>query len=227
MDRETKRKLIEYFSEFTTENKLKKMDQVLLQRTRRVVTVLEDVYQEHNISAAMRSAECFGVQDLHVIEQRNKFAVHSGISKGASNWVSIHRHKNKQINNVESCFKELREQGYWIVATSPHSKAYALHELPIDKKIALVFGNEDAGISDYVKENADAAVTIPMYGFTESFNISVSVALCLYDITTRLRASNIDWHLTESEKIDVRLQWLRSIIRGSDLLEKKFLDQIN
>lgn len=225
MNREQQKKLIEYLAQFTTENKLHKMEQVLAQRTRHVTVVLEDIYQAHNMSAAVRSAECFGIQDVHIIEQRNRFAMRIGVSKGASNWVTIHRHKKDQVNNVKACFDRLHEQGYWIVATSPHANAYTLSELPIDKKIALVFGNEDAGISNYVQEYADASVAIPMYGFTESFNISVSVALCLYDLITRIRSSDSPWHLTDEEKLDIQLQWLRSIVRGSESLETKILNQ--
>lgn len=226
MDQEQKKQLITYLSEFVTANKLEKMEAALKNRTRHVTAVLEDVYQAHNFSAAIRSAECFGVQDVHVIEQKNRFKVNIGISKGATNWVTVHRHNSQESNNVKACFDSLRKKGYWIVATSPHAQAYELNELPLDKKIALVFGTEEAGISDYVKENADASMVIPMQGFTESFNISVSVALCLYDITTRLRKSSLDWKLTEEDMDDVRLEWIRSIVRGSDHLEKRFLSSL-
>lgn len=223
MDTTTKKNLINYLSEFVTPNKLEKMEEALNKRTRSVTPVLEDVYQAHNMSAAVRSAEGFGVQDIHIIEQRNPLAFNLGISKGASNWMTLHRYNKKNENNSAACFDALRKQGYWIVATSPHATAYNLHELPIDKKIALVFGTEETGITDYTRDNADASVVIPMYGFTESFNISVSVALGLYDLTTRIRASNIDWQLTADEKLDIQLEWLREVIRGADLLEKKFL----
>jgi tRNA (guanosine-2'-O-)-methyltransferase len=226
MDEASKKKLITYFSGFVTANRLQRMEQVLSRRTRYVTPVLEDVYQVHNMSAAVRSAEGFGVQDIHIIEQRNELEFHDGISKGASNWTSIHRYNKQDGNNTVACFDALRKQGYWIVATSPHATSYALHELPIDKKIALIFGTEEAGISDYVRDNADASVVIPMYGFTESFNISVSVALGLYDLTTRIRASEINWQLTKDEKLDVQLAWLREAIRGSDQLEKNFLEQL-
>ena len=224
MDIATKKKLIAYLSGYPTEHKVEVMQKVLQERTRRVTVVLEDIFQPHNMSAAIRSSECFGVQDVHIIEQRHRFAPNINVSKGASNWVTMHRYNVSDANNTALCFEALRKDGYTIVATSPHpTKSYELSKLPLDKKIALVFGTEEIGISDYVKDNADACVTIPMFGFTESFNISVSVALCLYDVVTRIRASDLPWQLSEEEKLDIYLDWLRELVRGSDLLEKRFL----
>jgi tRNA (guanosine-2'-O-)-methyltransferase len=224
MDTKTKKELIAYLSSFVTSHKLELMNQVIKNRTRRVTIVLEDVFQPHNMSAAIRSAECFGVQDVHIIEQQQRFKPNINISRGASNWITLHHYDEKNVNNVERCFAQLRENNYRIIATSPSSeKSFELSQIPLNSKIALVFGTEETGISDYVRDHADACVTIPMFGFTESFNISVSVALCLYDITMRLRASQLPWSLSEEEKTDIYLQWLRTIIRGADLLERRFL----
>lgn len=223
MDYTTKQKLIEHLSTLTTPHKLQKMVQVLQERTRYVTVVVEDVFQPHNMSAALRSAECFGVQDVHVIEQRHHFVPDVSITRGASNWITLHHYRDKEVNNTAVCLDTLRKQGYTIVATSPHAKSCNINELPLDRKIALVFGTEETGISDYVKEHADTSVVIPMYGFTESFNISVSVALCLYDVMTRLRSSPTVWHLTEEEQLDVKLAWLRSVVSGSHEVERRFL----
>ena len=225
MDIANKKKLITYLSGFTTEHKIELMNKIIQERTRHVTVVLEDVFQPHNMSAAIRSSECFGVQDLHVISQRHRFAPNINVSKGASNWVTLHHYNQRDKNNTQLCFEQLRKDGYLVIATSPHpTKSYQLHELPLDKKVALVFGTEETGISDYVRDNADACVTIPMFGFTESFNISVSVALCLYDVTMRLRAGGLPWQLREDEKVDIYLEWLRELVRGADLLEKRFLE---
>lgn len=218
-----KETLIQYFFSFITQHKKDLMQRALNNRTRHITVVMEDVFQPHNISAAIRSAECFGVQDVHIIEQRHAFIPEISVSRGSSNWVTL-EHYHGAENNTKTCFDTLRAQGYTIVATSPHATAYTISEFPLDKKVALVFGTEDVGISDYVKEQADASVVIPMYGFTESFNISVSVALCLYDMTTRLRTSSINWALSEDEKLDIQLDWLRATIRGSSLLEQRFLE---
>lgn len=225
MNLQTKKNIIEYLSGFTTPHKIELMNKIIHDRTRWATIVLEDVFQPHNMSAAIRSAECFGVQDVHVIEQNQSFKPNINVSRGASNWVTLHHYNKKDINNTEICFQQLRKDNYLIVATMPHAeKSYKLATLPIDKKVAFVFGTEETGISDYVRDNADAYVTIPMFGFTESFNISVSVALCLYDSIMRIRTSDLSWQLTEEEKIDIYLQWLRDIVRGAELLEKQFLD---
>lgn len=222
MDTEQKKRIITLLSEYTTQNKLEKMNAYIHNRMRFVVPVLEDIFQSHNANAVIRSAECFGVQDVHVIEIQNRYAANIGVAKGASEWVDVYKY-----TNTAECFAALRAQGYLIVATSPHVRAgtqsYTLNQLPINQKIALIFGTEETGLSDYALQHADAFVTIPMYGFTESFNISVSVALCLYDITTRLRASNIAWQLTGDQMLDVRVSWLRRAVRGSVELEERFL----
>lgn len=223
MDYSTKKALIAHLSEFTTPQKLQKMATVLQERTHYVTVVVEDVFQPHNMSAAIRSAECFGVQEMHVIEQRHRFKPDVNITRGASNWIDLHHYRDAAVNNTAVCFEQLRQKGYRIVATSPHAKSCNVADLPLTTKTALVFGTEETGISDYVKEHADASVVIPMFGFTESFNISVSVALCLYDVMLRLRASDHQWRLTEEEKLDVQLSWLRSVVSGSSELERRFL----
>ncbi|MFA6066778.1 MAG: RNA methyltransferase [Candidatus Babeliaceae bacterium] len=225
MHGDVQKKLIAYLEQFTTAHKVELIDSVLEKRTRHVTIALEDIFHGHNISAAVRSAEGFGVQDVHIIEQRHRYAFKNGIDKGASEWLSVQRFDNKAINNTQACFEYLKNNGYAVVVTSPHAQGYTLDTLPLDKKIALVFGTEQSGATQYALENADMHVRVPMYGFTESFNISVCAALCLYDITTRLRKSDVVWQLTEQEKAAIKLDWLRNIVRGADELEKLFLTQ--
>ena len=220
MDIKVKKKLIQYLSEYVTDNKLEKINQIIQDRTHYVTVVLEDLFHPHNASAITRSADCFGVQDVHLIEQRHTFSPTKSIAKGAGKWVDFYKHKN-----TKTCYDKLREQGYKIVATSPHKKAYPLHDLPIDQKVALVFGAEAMGLTDQAFDLADDYVTIPMYGFTESFNVSVSVAICLYDIIQRLRNSDINWRLSEQELVDVRLNWIKSSVRAAEALEKKFFQK--
>jgi len=223
MKTDIQQKLIAYLSQFTTNHKLEVIDRTLQERTRHVALVLEDVFHGHNISAAVRSAECFGVQDIHIIEQRHGYSFKEGITKGASEWLSVYRY-TKHENNTAHCFEWLKKNNYCVAVTSPHAKGYAIHELPLDKKIALVFGTEQSGITQYAYDNADAHVVVPMYGMTESLNISVCAALCLYDVTSRLRAGSSAWRLSEEEKTEIKLEWLRRIVRGSDQLEKRFLE---
>ncbi len=223
MDIVLQKKIIQHLSQFVSITKWHKMNTVLAQRTRKVTLVLEDVYQAHNVSAAIRSAECFGIQDVHIIEMRNTYAVSIGVTKGASDWVDMHRYKSTQ-----ACYDALRAEGYCIVATSPHVQGkqhFTLSQLPIAQKIAFVFGTEETGLTDYALHNADICVSIPMYGFTESFNISVTASICLYDVMTRIAASGLQAPLSELEAQEILLVWLRRSIRASAQIERRFLSE--
>lgn len=222
MDIAIKRQLVEHLSQFITPSRRDKIDAVLQQRTRHVVPILEDITQPHNVSAAIRSIECFGVQDVHVVEQQSRYSINPGVSKGSSNWVTLNRYRHEGRNNAEECFTYLRSKGYRIAVTSLHGKARPLSELSIDQKTAIVFGTEERGASLYAQEHADISVVVPMYGFTESFNVSVSIALCFYNLITRLRASKVQWQLSEDEKLDIKLEWLRLLVRGSESMEREF-----
>ena len=222
MDIMIKRQLVEHLSQFITPSRRERIELVLQQRTRHIVPILEDINQPHNLSAAVRSIECFGVQDVHVIEQQNRYSINTGVSKGSSNWITLNRYRHEGRNNAEECFTYLRSKGYRIIITSPHGKARPLSQLPIDQKTAIVFGTEERGVSLYAQEHADMSVVIPMHGFTESFNVSVCVALCFYDLMTKLRASKVRWQLSEEEKLDINLEWLRLLVRGSESMEKEF-----
>ena len=225
MDPSEKIKLIEYLKQFATENRIKRFDEVLSKRINHMHIVLEDIYQPHNASAVMRSADCFGIQNVHIIENRNKYKENEDIALGSGNWVSKHFYRGEE-SNTKNCLNSLKEKGFKIVATTPHEKDCTLKELPIENKFALVFGTEKEGISKDVFETADAYVKIPMYGFTESFNISVCAALCMYELTERIRAlSSICWSLTEDEKTTVYLAWLRHSISRVELIEKDFFDK--
>ena len=216
-----KKKIFEEFAQYVTPERLQKIERFARERTRYITVVLEDIYQGHNMSAVLRSADCFGVQDVHIIAERNAYAVREEIAKGASQWLSLHHYNQKQVNNTEVCFDRLREQGYAIVATTPHEKDMLIEALPLDKKVALVFGTEQQGLSNYAMTHADAFVKIPMYGFTESFNISVCAGIALYEVNRRLRASSLPWRLTEDEILDLELEWLGiTTSRGSQISER-------
>jgi len=196
------------------------MLEVIKDRTQYVTVILEDILQPHNASAVIRSCEIFGLQDLHVVQEKNKFLVTNTIAMGASKWIDM-----QQYDQIDACIKKLKKDGYRIVATTPHTKACLLPDLSINKKLALVFGTEGSGISSRVLEQADEFVKIPMFGFTQSFNVSVSVALCLYDLIMRLHQSSVDWQLNETQRIDTLLIWVRKVLRNADALEKTFVNQ--
>jgi len=205
-----------------SENRINVFEDVLKMRTRYLTVVLEDIFQAQNASAVLRTCECFGIQDIHIIENRNKFEVHKEIAMGSNKWLTLTKYKGLKNNSPEAIHC-LRDKGYRIIATSPDPVYPYLHDLDISKgKMALFFGTELTGISKTVRENADEFVRIPMYGFTESFNISVSVALCLQEIVNHLHKSEVSWQLPPDEYSDLLLTWMRYSIKKVELIEKKF-----
>ncbi|HEU4718448.1 MAG TPA: RNA methyltransferase [Bacteroidia bacterium] len=212
----------EFLSGFISETRKQKFHDILALRTRYLTVAVEDIYQPHNISAVLRSAECFGVQDVHIIGNRNKYNPNPDIVMGASKWLTLH-HYTKTEDNTLSCIRSLKEKGYRIVATTPHEEQASPETFDLEKgKAVLFFGTELEGISETVKREADEFLTIPMYGFTESFNISVSAAICLYALTSRLRKSDKHWQLDETEKAELFLEWTRNTLNRPDLLEEEF-----
>jgi tRNA (guanosine-2'-O-)-methyltransferase len=218
--------LINHLSEFVTAERLKLFDKVLEQRTSYITLVLEDIFQPQNASAVLRTCDCFGIQHIHIIENRNEFTVDREVAMGASKWLSLHKYNQNDQNSLET-IKTLKKMGYRIVATSPHIKDQLLPEFDLSKgKVAIVFGSELPGISETILSEADEFMKIPMYGFTESFNISVSAAIVLYQLSQKLRnQSDIDWKLSDEERDEIKLAWLRATIKRSSLLEKKFIKE--
>lgn len=221
-DISVKKELLKQMLGVILENRKQRFEEVIKFRTRYITIVLEDIFQSHNASAVLRSCDCLGIQDVHIIENGNEYVLSDNVALGSSKWLSINKYNHKEQNTIKTLNK-LKNDGYRIVATSPHKNNCELEDLPLDRKFALVFGTEHKGLSDEVIENADEFVKIPMYGFTESFNISVSAALSLHYLSEKLRKSDIDWHLTEEEIIDIKLDWARNTINRADVIEREFL----
>jgi tRNA (guanosine-2'-O-)-methyltransferase len=220
-----KERFYHYLTDFISENKTGKFAMIIRDRTRHLTIVMEDLFQQHNTSAVLRSCDCFGIQDVHIIENFNKYEINPAVALGSSKWINIFRY-NKQEDNSADCFNKLKAQGYRIIAATPHQEGFTPESLPIENKIALVFGTEYDGLSSTAITMADGFVGIPMYGFTESFNISVSAALLLRALIERLHHSSIDWQLSDEEKLDVQIQWAKNVIKRADLLEQDFLKKI-
>ena len=220
--------LLEYLESFMTPRRKELIEKVLAERTKYLTVVLEDVWHSQNSSAVLRSCECFGVQEVNIVENAAKFQAKTNVVQGASKWVNVHRYNEREVNNTKTCFDSFRRNGYQIIATTLRKEKYTpLNEIPLDKKLAVCFGCEETGLSDYVHEEADHFVQLPMYGFTESFNISVSVALVLQILCERLRASGMDIYLTEQEKDELRMNWVQKSIKNSDLLINRYLNDNN
>lgn len=208
-------------SQFVTERRNELFFQVLKNRTRHLTVVLEDIYQPHNASAVLRTCDCMGVQDVFIIENRNRYELNPGIELGAAQWLTLQKFNGKE-NNTADCFRHLKSKGYRIVATSLREKSITIKELDVTKPFALVMGTEKSGISDVVYDMADELVYIPMMGFTESYNISVATSLCLYEFTNRVRSEVNNWWLSPEEQHSIYLNWLRNTITRCELVENEY-----
>lgn len=217
------KELLNLFESYLTDKRKTLYKKVIAERTCHFTVVLEDISQPHNASAILRTCDIFGVQDLHTVENKYINRVSKYVAKGSQKWITSKRYKSDG-NNTQICFDNLREKGYQIIATSPHNNSCLLQDFDISKKTAFVFGEETEGISNFVKENADGFLNIPMVGFTESLNISVAAAIILQDVTTKLRNSDINWHLSEEEKEMLYYDWLKNSIKNSDVIEEKFYE---
>ncbi|MEH0158324.1 RNA methyltransferase [Limibacter armeniacum] len=207
----------QYLRSFVTPNKQQLFEKVLAHRTRHVTVVLEDIYQPQNASAVIRSCDCFGIQDLHIIEVEHTYELNKKVVKGASKWVDRHHYSSN-----EDAIKQLKNNGYKIVATTPHTDM-TLDELPLDDKVALMFGTESTGLTDYALSEADYKIRIPMYGFSESFNISVSAAVSLNHLMTKLHNSqDIKWQLSPEEYKRQEIRWILKVINKVETHVKDF-----
>lgn len=215
------KKVLDEFYKIITPNKVEMFDRIAAQRTRYLTVALENIYQEHNASAVLRSCDCFGLQEMHVIEKGFQYSVQRDIALGAGRWVDMFNY-NLGENPTDDCILNLQNRGFKIVATTPHTDAYTIHNLPLNHPMAFFFGTERIGLSQEVIDRADYNVKIPMFGFTESFNISVSVAIVLQTIRQRLEESNLFWKLNEDQQTALKIKWCRKILNGGQALENEF-----
>ncbi|WP_396194949.1 TrmH family RNA methyltransferase [Flavobacterium sp.] len=211
---------LKYLEEFLSDSRKQRFLQVLENRTNHFTIAVEDVYQFHNTSAVMRSCEVFGIQEINIVEQRFGKNIDKEIAMGAQKWVDINK-----FDNIANCIKTLKNKGYQIIATTPHNDSCLLHDFDVTQKSALFFGTEKEGLSEEVMSQADGYLKIPMVGFTESLNISVSAAIIIQDITTRLRQSEVNWKLTEVELLEKRLLWAKNSIKDIKRIEERYFSE--
>ena len=214
--------LLQHLETYLTEHRRLRFDNVLQQRTKHFTVATEDVYQLHNTSAVIRSCDVFGIQEVNIIEERNSKRIDREIAMGAQKWVDLNR-----VHSVKECIKDLKQKGYQIVATTPHENDCLLHEFDVSKKACFFFGRETEGLSQEVLDEADCYLKIPMSGFTESLNISVSAAIILQHVTTKLKQTDIKWQLSKEEQLDLRLQWIKKTLKSSDDIVKRFYEDKN
>ncbi len=239
MDAALRRELIAFLEQFITENKRTRIAEVIQWRTRYVTLMLEDIYQSQNASATLRTAEILGVQDVYIAENWNRYKVNPDVALGAQKWIDLHRFRSPvgeadpealdALHDMPDAFPAtaaamdaLRRKGYLLVATTPHTDAWGLDDIPLDRPLAFLFGNEREGLSPYALQHADAHLRLPMYGFTESYNISVSVAITLSHVIEALHRSDAAWRLSEEECDVLMLRWYRRIVGRPEALERAF-----
>jgi tRNA (guanosine-2'-O-)-methyltransferase len=181
-----------FLENILTDNRKERFQQVLSKRTNHFTIAMEDIFQLHNTSAVMRSCEVFGIQQLNVIEDRYTKSIDKEIAMGAQKWVDVNR-----FDSISGCISSMKSKGYQIIATTPHENDCDLDDFDISKPSALFFGTERDGLSEEVLQNADGILKIPMAGFTESLNISVSAAIIIQNLMSRLHKSDIKWQLSD------------------------------
>ena len=216
--------LLEYLEGFLTLKRKELFRKILEDRTKHFTVVLEDIYQQHNSSAVIRTCDIFGIQDVHIIENKYHSKVSRHVAKGSQKWLSFHQY-NEDKNNTLDCIKNLKTEGYQVIATTPHNDSCVLHDFDITKKSAFVFGVEKTGVSEDIIKNADGFLKIPMVGFTESLNISVAAAIILENLTFKLRNSKVDWKLTKEEQEILYANWVEKTIKNVDRIKEHFLNQ--
>lgn len=214
--------LLAYLQGFIQDARKDRFERVLNERTRYLTCVLENIADAHNTNAVMRTSECLGLQDIHIIENGAKFKPARKVLKGSHKWLTVHKYREDE-NNTRRCLESLKKSGYRIVATSPRNNSKPLYEIRTDRPLAIVLGQEHIGISEIVKEMADDCVMIPMQGFTESMNISVAAAVMLHHLVHQIRQlPREQWSLTEAEKDELRAKWTLKSLHRNELLIKRF-----
>jgi tRNA (guanosine-2'-O-)-methyltransferase len=211
--------LITKLSDVINDERIDRLHEVLDQRTRYLTVVLDDIYQPQNASAIIRTSECIGIQNMHIIEDRNEHKTNRDVVKGSSKWIDLHNYNNKKGRS--DCIKELKEQNYKVVAMTLSEDSIPLEALPVNEKLAACFGCEETGLHKEIEDNADYKVQIPIEGFTQSYNVSVSAGISLYYLMNKIKDTKQNWQLSEEEKEKLLIDWLsKSTPTGKILLDK-------
>ena len=192
-----------------TAERIKRIDAVLDARLASVVTCVEDTYDPHNAAATIRTTEALGLQELHVIEPEGRFSAAKGVTMGAHRWIDMHR-----WSVAEDAVRALHGRGFRVFATTPDA-AVSVEDVDVSSPIAVMFGNEHDGLTQAAIAACDGAITVPMFGFTESYNLSVTVGLAMSRIAARRRAYiTAPGDLTADRRARLRARWFALRIRG-------------
>ena len=180
--------------------RLERLQRALDRRIDSLTVVLEAIYLRHNLSAVLRTAEAFGIQDVHLVSAGQP--VEHGVARGAEKWVSLHVY-----STIEECVSSLKQAGFTLYVADLDDNSFTADTLPITKKTAILFGSELAGVSEKAKELADASIVIPMVGLTQSLNVSVAAACLLSRLSSRRRDVIGEGDLTAERKAALLNHW--------------------
>ncbi|MDC6365021.1 MULTISPECIES: TrmH family RNA methyltransferase [Flavobacteriaceae] len=210
--------LLTYLEGYLTEERKQRFLETLKNRTKFLTVAIEDVFQLHNTSAILRSCDAFGVQELHVVEDRFGQRLDKNIAMGAEQWVDVYRY-----GTTSECITALKDAGYAIIATTPHDDSQLLSDFYPETKTAIFFGTEKEGLSEEVMQKADGFLKIPMVGFSESLNVSVSAAIIIQELAQKIRKSKVEWQLSDIDILEKRLDWTKKSIKDVEGIISRYL----
>jgi tRNA (guanosine-2'-O-)-methyltransferase len=198
-------------SEILTPQRRQRLTTAVGKRTQQVRLILQDVHNPHNISACLRSAEAFGIQNIDIVTLNEPFRA-STSARGVADWLTIHKWKT-----IQECAESVKEQGFLIAAGMPAPESVSLHDLTLDKPLAILFGNEHAGVSPDWQKFVDIYFTIPMMGLVESMNISVCAAITMHHLIYKLQITK---HPAQFINLDMQKKllglWARKALTAPD-----------
>lgn len=211
-------KIFQHLQQFLTDERLEKLNHFAPESSDFVLPVIEDVFQFRNAAAIVRSVEACGFHKIIAMESEHEFNPNLRVTKGAETWVEV----EKLPHNLDS-LREIKNRGYKILAVSPENNATMLSDYDLKEPVALVFGTEAAGVSEEILDFADETLAIPMYGFTQSFNVSVAAAICVYELKQKLLRSNLDYKLSEEKLWEMKVRWAMNSIKSGEQILAKYL----
>jgi len=212
----------EYMKGFLTEERLSKIEKYAEESSDFVLPVLENIYQFRNAAAIIRSVEACGFHKIAALEEENVFNPNIRVARGADTWMQV-----EKMPKTMSSLQQIRDKGYKILAVSPEKNAVSLPEYELKEPVALIFGTEMEGVSQEVLDFADETLIIPMYGFTQSFNVSVAAAICMYELKQKLLKSDIDYKLSDEKKLAMKIRWAVNSARSGDEILNYYLKKHN
>jgi tRNA (guanosine-2'-O-)-methyltransferase len=227
LDNNIKNELVNHLYGYISENKRNLIEKISACRTRFLTLVLEDIEESKDASAVIRTCDIFGIQEINIVENNNRYRINPDVTMGSSKWVDIINYKKPAVNNTLDCIAGLKSRGYSIIAMTPAPSSKSLEDLQINNKMALMFGSEENGLSETALNEADLMVKIPSYGFTESYTISVSAAIAVHYLRGKLLKKGIQLYLSGDELLDLKLKWIKKVIKKGEMLEKKFIERKN